>query len=194
MAVDLEGGWEEHHRRFVEKKMDLSWGQDPSVAAVYCSDSRLNFCETFSLDAQGSVFEVRNVCGLFTQDAQAALSYALCHLKPRRVVFLHHTGCGGYLSLFSGDVECEITDYLFSHGCRNLKEYVESQDIPCGEVFQVMVEEGLRRQLNLFLDFMERHFNGVPEGVEVLGLVYEVESDSVYLVPDKVGGKRMYLK
>jgi carbonic anhydrase len=68
-------------------------GQQPFVAVLCCSDSRL--CPAFIFDQPpGSIFEIRNAGNVVEDDAMASFEYAVEHLHVRFLLVLGHKGCG----------------------------------------------------------------------------------------------------
>lgn len=82
-------------------------GQNPDVAVVACSDSRVDPAIVLQADP-GDLFMVRNVANLvppYEQEGNyhgtsAALEYAVEHLEVRHLIVLGHAHCGGIRSLF----------------------------------------------------------------------------------------------
>jgi len=87
-------------------------GQNPKVALIACSDSRVDPAMVLQADP-GDLFVVRNVANLvppYEQDGQyhgtsAALEYAVEHLEVGHVIVLGHAHCGGIRSMFAKTVE-----------------------------------------------------------------------------------------
>ncbi|MFQ5937976.1 MAG: carbonic anhydrase [Acidiferrobacterales bacterium] len=82
-------------------------GQNPNVAVVACSDSRVDPAIVLQADP-GDLFIVRNVANLvppFEREGNyhgtsAALEYAVEHLEVGHLIVLGHAHCGGIRSLF----------------------------------------------------------------------------------------------
>jgi len=82
-------------------------GQNPKVALIACSDSRVDPAMVLQADP-GDLFVVRNVANLvppYERDGQyhgtsAALEYAVEHLEVGHVIVLGHAHCGGIRSMF----------------------------------------------------------------------------------------------
>jgi carbonic anhydrase len=93
------------HRATYESLVDH--GQNPEVAVVACSDSRVDPAIVLQADP-GDLFVVRNVANLVPpceQDGDyhgtsAALEYAVEHLEVGHLIVLGHAHCGGIRSLF----------------------------------------------------------------------------------------------
>ena len=82
-------------------------GQNPRVAVVACSDSRVDPAIVLQADP-GDLFIVRNVANLVPpckrdgdfHGTSAALEYAVEHLQVQHLIILGHAHCGGVRSLF----------------------------------------------------------------------------------------------
>ena len=82
-------------------------GQNPSVALIACSDSRVDPATVLQADP-GDLFIIRNVANLVPpheRDGQyhgtsAALEYAVQHLEVGHLIVLGHAHCGGIRSMF----------------------------------------------------------------------------------------------
>jgi carbonic anhydrase len=195
----LSGGWRRHLKRFGRLGGGLAGGQDPKVFCLSCCDSRVSVHEIFDLPAPGSIFEVKNVGGLFSDDARAALVYALGRLDVNFIVLLHHSRCGGYLSLEADDGEPEVRKHMVDYGGYHAKVRVEGHlmnlgvRLPQAHVEQLIVEEGCRTQMQSLLDFLIFDYPGLYEKVKkgeaaVLPLLYDVASCRVYRVPQALEG------
>lgn len=194
----LVDGWRKHHKTLSRKEMKaLAFGQNPKVVSLSCSDSRVNVGVLFGLTGQGRIFQIKNVGGLFTRDAKAALVYALNHLKPDIVLFLHHTKCGGYHSLFEErHVEPEIRTHMRSamKAKKRVKDYMRRKRLQLDQkrMEALVIEEGARLQSKKFLDFLKKKhpeaYLKIKSGqVDFKTLVYDLDSDLIYPVPEKLG-------
>jgi carbonic anhydrase len=81
---------------------NLAKGQQPWIAVLTCSDSRVVPERIFNLSL-GDAFVVR-VAGNTASDAQVlgSLEYAVKHLHVRDMVVLGHTGCGAVKAAMEG--------------------------------------------------------------------------------------------
>lgn len=87
-------------------------GQNPEVAVVACSDSRVDPAVVLQADP-GDLFVIRNVANLVPPCEQegdyhgtsAALEYAVEHLEVGHIIVLGHAHCGGVRSLFEKPVQ-----------------------------------------------------------------------------------------
>jgi carbonic anhydrase len=196
----LVKGWRKHHNQVGDTvRKTLAAGEDPHFLVLCCSDSRIDVDEIFGFHRQGMVFQVRNVGGLFTRDAESGFVYALRHLKPRVIMVMHHTLCGGYLSLYSGELEDEIRGHVGENGGFEAKAHVESyiasigRELPVDVRDRLIVEEGARIQANRLLEFLSSRYPDVHSRVKtgdilLLTLVYDLTSDEVYVVPEGLEG------
>jgi carbonic anhydrase len=83
-------------------------GQNPKVALIACSDSRVDPATVLQTDA-GDLFVIRNVANLVPpherdgkfHGTSAALEYAVQHLEVGHIIIFGHAHCGGIRSMFS---------------------------------------------------------------------------------------------
>ncbi|MBU0761767.1 MAG: carbonic anhydrase [Candidatus Altiarchaeota archaeon] len=194
----LESGWKKHLKHFRTVRRKLSGYQDPKIFCLSCSDSRVSVHEIFDLNAPGSIFEAKNIGGLFSDEARAALVYALNHLHPEYIMLLHHTHCGGYMSLET-EVESEIRNHMHEYGGGKAKtkvtDYLISNklNLQKEKTHQLIVEEGLRMQMQSVDDFLTVHYPQTQEKIKngevsLLPLIYDIVSGKVFRVPEKLEG------
>lgn len=194
-------GWSKHHQRLLDEGLieKISEGQNPWMVAVSCSDSRIDVADLFGLKPQGDVFQVKNVCGLLSEDAIAALVYALRHLKPKVLVLLHHICCGGYHSLFIEGVEPEIRDYLrHEHAVEAKKQVIDylgekGLELDSSLIEQLTIEEGARMQARELMGFLNQEYKEICDRIQsgsilLLTLVHDLKTDEVYVVPERLEG------
>ena len=94
-------------REFFEQ---LAQKQQPKIAIVACSDSRVDPAILTNAEA-GDVFTVRNVANLvppYTRDeaqhgTSAALEYAVVALEVEHIIVFGHVECGGIQALLTND-------------------------------------------------------------------------------------------
>jgi len=193
----LRSGWRRHLRHYSRLRRKLGGGQDPKVFCLSCSDSRVSVHEIFDLGEPGSIFEVKNVGGLFTDDARSALVYSLNHLSPDFVLVLHHTRCGGYHSLGEQGVEADIRKHMVANGGLTarlrVEAYLAEHDIQLSEddMEQLIIEEGCRMQTESVISFLKisypKQYDRVKEGeVKILPLLYDIVSGRVLVVPERL--------
>jgi carbonic anhydrase len=109
---NLKTGFKDFRNNAFKEKSEL-WdgfvenGQDPKIAIVACSDSRVDPAIMMNAGA-GEIFVIRNVANLVPpydesdgyHGTSAALEYAVQHLKVEHIIVLGHAYCGGISSLF----------------------------------------------------------------------------------------------
>ena len=96
------------HRSLVQQL--VTHGQQPEVAVVACSDSRVNPAMLFQSDP-GDLFMVRNVANLVPpmeeegtyHGTSAALEFAVLGLGVKHIVVLGHAHCGGIKLMMEPD-------------------------------------------------------------------------------------------
>ncbi|MFH1788917.1 MAG: carbonic anhydrase [Candidatus Altiarchaeota archaeon] len=203
---EVIAGWRKHHEELDGKIKEIAKSQDPKILSLCCSDSRVDLDAIFEVRDQGEIFQVKNVGGLFTEDAKAAFVYALVHLNPHIILFVHHTKCGGYSTLVdSKKVEEEIEYYMRENGGGLAKlrvdEYLKEKKkkIKKDEYKKILIEEGARIQLDRILYFFKVYYPKIHSKIKkgkimLLPLIYDLETDAVYLLPEdieeSVKGKR----
>ncbi len=102
--VFRDGRFEEQRVRY-ETLVDK--GQNPKVALIACSDSRVDPAMLLQADP-GDLFIIRNVANLVPpyeleghyHGTSTAVEYAVQHLGVGHVIVLGHAHCGGIRSLF----------------------------------------------------------------------------------------------
>ena len=109
---NLKTGFKDFRNKAFKENSEL-WdgfvenGQDPKIAIVACSDSRVDPAIMMNAGA-GEIFVIRNVANLVPpydenegyHGTSAALEYAVQHLKVEHIIVLGHAYCGGISSLF----------------------------------------------------------------------------------------------
>jgi carbonic anhydrase len=112
LIKNLKTGFKDFRNNAFKEKSEL-WGglvengQDPKIAIVACSDSRVDPAIMMNAGA-GEIFVIRNVANLVPpydenegyHGTSAALEYAVQHLKVEHIIVLGHAYCGGISSLF----------------------------------------------------------------------------------------------
>lgn len=91
-----------HPRNYVERRQALAKGQQPEVAVLSCSDSRVP-PEILFDQGLGDLFVVRNAGNSADPIAIGSLEYAVEHLGTTVMVVLGHESCGAVKAACSGD-------------------------------------------------------------------------------------------
>ena len=98
---------------------NLKDGQCPQILMIACSDSRVD--PAIILNCQpGDLFVVRNVANLvppFEDDdghhgTSAALEFAVCVLKVKRIIIFGHSSCGGIRSLVENQATMQKGNFI----------------------------------------------------------------------------------
>jgi carbonic anhydrase len=94
------------HRHFVPNadhyEALATYGQDPQVMIISCSDSRVD-PETIFTAMPGELFVVRNVAALVPpyetggkyHGVSTAIEFAVMNLRVKHLIVMGHSGCGG---------------------------------------------------------------------------------------------------
>lgn len=199
-AETLKQGWIRHHESMDEKvRRKLSCGQDPRFLVLSCSDSRVDVEEIFSIRGRGNIFQIRNVGGLFSQDAKAGFAFALESLDPDAIIILHHTRCAGYNAVDKPEISQDVKNHLKKNKCYQARDNVDAflgknGDVSPGFRRRLIVEEGARIQAARILSYIknrnEKALNDILEHrICVIAAVYDMEADDIYLVPKKMRDK-----
>jgi carbonic anhydrase len=195
---EIIAGWRKHHKEIELKIKKLAKGQNPKILSLCCSDSRVDLDVIFNLKKQGEIFQVKNVGGLFTEDAKAAFVYTLVHLNPQLILVIHHTKCGGYSAIVERkSVEKEIEYYMLENGGGlarlRVNEYMKTEraHVDEEEYKRLLVEEGARIQLDRILYFFKVYYPDVHKKITagkllLLPMMYDLETDEVYLLPENI--------
>ena len=197
ILTEIISGWRTHHNEISARIKEIAAGQDPKILSLCCSDSRVDLDVLFKIREQGEIFQVRNMGGLFTEDAKAAFVYALVHLNPHVILFVHHTQCGGYATLTEkNNTEEEIEYYMKENGGGLAKlrvdEYIkDKKKLPKSKVEVTIIEEGARIQLDRILYFMKMFYPKIHKKVKenkilMLPLIYDIKEDDIYLLPEDI--------
>lgn len=104
----------------------LSSAQNPKVAIICCSDSRVIPEEIFQFSF-GEVFVIRTAGNVINDGELATLEYAIKHLKIDQILVLGHTNCGAIHAAAKnekGEYLGAILDKItkFTCGCSNENE------------------------------------------------------------------------
>lgn len=91
-----------HPRNYVERRSELVKGQQPQVAVLSCSDSRVP-PEILFDQGLGDLFVVRSAGNSADPLGLGSLEYAVEHLGSAVIVVLGHQSCGAVQAACSGD-------------------------------------------------------------------------------------------
>ena len=131
------------------------------LAIVTCMDSRIEPLQVLGL-SKGDAKVIRNAGGRVTDDALRSLVVATHLLGARRVLVLEHTDCG-----------------MTKLGEQEARERVGAPDLQLGMIAdqQASLEEDVQKV---------RTSPYLPEGLAVIGCMYDVRSGRVeVVVPDE---------
>ena len=154
---------------------NLAKGQQPFVAILTCSDSRVSPCKIFNLSL-GEAFVVRVAGNCATDPAVlGSLEYAVSHLKVRAIVVMGHTDCGAVKASLTcedrGNLEAVIKDLE----CARSKLPCARQKDP-----NAIAEFNVVMQMRRLQDFSPVIRAGVQsKKVEIIGAMFDIASGNV---------------
>ncbi len=156
----------------------LAKKQEPFVAIVSCSDSRVDPVKIFNLSL-GDAFVVR-VAGNCVCDPSlyGSLEYAVSHLKVRAVLVMGHTDCGAVKASYEcgglGSMECVIKDIQ----CAKSKlDDAKSRDP------DIVAETNVRVQLRKLMDMSSIIRDAVhAEKITLYGAMFDIKTGTVRFI------------
>jgi carbonic anhydrase len=93
-----------------EERIKWSQKQEPCVAILSCSDSRVMSVRIFSENQLGNFFEVRTAGHVIQETIIESLKYAIEHLNVKFVLVMGHTKCGAVTSAVKSLYDPTIRD------------------------------------------------------------------------------------
>jgi carbonic anhydrase len=149
--------------------------QEPFVAVLSCSDSRVDSSKIFNLSI-GDAFIVR-VVGNCASDPSVlgSLEYAVEHLHVRMMLVLGHTGCGAVRAMLDGKAPENLD--------RVIRDMERARDkIPQEKAKDVdaIAENNVRLQLRVIEDNSQPIANAVNKGtLQLVGAMYDLATGGV---------------
>jgi len=160
---ELFGAAEQFHQHFAPD--GLTAAPTRHVVVLSCMDARLDLFRLLGL-AIGDAHILRNAGGRATDDAIRSLVVSANWLGTRRALVIHHTGCG-----------------LFGQTNESMREHVldTTGHDPVGIEFHAIadLEESVREDVRRI-----RAMPYLPDGYEVRGAIYDVETGALTPVSD----------
>jgi len=155
-----------------------SKAQEPFVAILSCSDSRVDPAKLFNL-SMGDAFVVRTV-GNCASDAFVigSLEYAVEHLHVKTLLVLGHTGCGAVRAMLDGKAPDGLEKVV------NDMERARDK-IPTDKVKDVdaIAESNVRLQMRVIEDTSLAVSKAVNQGtLQVIGAMYDLSNGSVKFI------------
>ncbi len=149
--------------------------QEPFVAILSCSDSRVDPMKIFNL-AMGDAFIVRNVGNsASSQLVVGSLEYAVEHLHVRMILVMGHNGCGAVRAMLDG------------HAPDNLDRVMRDMERARDKIasFQArdadaIAESNVRLQMRIIEDGSVPIAKAVNQGaLQMAGAMYDLATGSV---------------
>ncbi len=153
----------------------LARGQQPFVAILSCSDSRVVPERVFNLSL-GDAFVVR-VAGNIASDpiVMGSLEYAVEHLEVRAIIVLGHTGCGAVKAVMEGTQGQNLASVARDvHSSMNRLSVTQKKDP------DAIAENNVRMQVRTLQDSSAVIRSAVNKGrLSVVGAMFDIATGSV---------------
>lgn len=172
-------GTVKHPHQSVQRRLDLTAGQQPIAAILSCSDSRVP-PEVIFDQGLGDLFVIRvagNTAGF--RDVLASLEYAVEHLKVPLVMVLGHQKCGAVTAALQGTkFEGNLADLMNA-----LKPAVEYSKNKPGDQLESAIRANVTLARQQVMEEAPLVAEAVAAGhVDVVGAYYSLETGKVDLI------------
>ncbi|MHC4376672.1 MAG: carbonic anhydrase [Planctomycetota bacterium] len=174
-------GEPEHSHQTIARRMKLTDGQHPCAVVLTCADSRVVPELIFDIGL-GDLFVIRVAGNVVAEDEAGSIEYAVEHLDVPLVIVLGHESCGAVTAALGGgeDDFDELTRLLGRLGPP--LEDVDRQ-LPMAQQIKRGVEANVRYSVAQLRDLLS-HGGHVPEDLEIVPAVYELETGRVRVLED----------
>lgn len=160
--------------------------QDPHSLFLTCADSRL-VPNVITNSGPGDLFTVRNVGNLHPADGsdasiEAALSFAVDHLKVHNVVVCGHSSCGAMKALLAGTSNGPGLDTWLAHARPSLEAYRAGHPVRASAAAAGYDEAAQLSMVNVAvqLEILQRHpvirQAAAARGLTVSGLFFDIST------------------
>lgn len=174
-------------REFVNKRKELTAGQNPKVIVLACADSRVAPELVFDKNL-GELFVIRTAGNIADRVALGSIEYAAEHLHCELLVVLGHEKCGAVAAAASGE----------KMPTKNLKAIVEriepvlKESRKEGLSGDALAAEGVKRNVHRSAADLLKESPILNEKVEsgalkIIHAVYRLESGEVVRLSGKTG-------
>lgn len=176
----------EGNKNFVEMKMkhpDISKtrriemlnGQNPFVAILSCSDSRVP-PEIIFDQGLGDIFEIRNAGNVVNEHVIGSIEYAVYHLGVKLVVIMGHQNCGAVGAALSSEKESKYIE--------DLKKAIEPAVRTCKKQnrlsYENVIKENIKHDIQMISQKDEKLANYMKEhDVKVVQAYYNLNTGEV---------------
>ncbi|MCU0859652.1 MAG: carbonic anhydrase [Thermoplasmata archaeon] len=154
---------------------NLAKGQEPFVAILTCSDSRVSPCKIFNLSL-GEAFVVR-VAGNCATDLAVlgSLEYAVSHLKVKAIVVMGHSDCGAVKASLGCEDRGNLESVMKDLECARSKLPCQRQKDP-----DAIAEINVMMQMRRLQDFSPAIRSAVQSNkLEIIGAVFDIATGNV---------------
>ncbi|BDT90628.1 putative transmembrane carbonic anhydrase [Nocardia sputorum] len=175
------------HAHVIRPHLDqLRDRQDPHSLFLTCADSRI-VPNVITNSGPGDLFTVRNVGNLHPADGsdasiEAALSFAVDHLKVRDVVVCGHSSCGAMQALLTGASTGPGLDNWLAHARPSLDAYRAGHPVRASAAAAGYDETAQLSMVNVAvqLEILQRHpvvrQAAAARGLTVSGLFFDIST------------------
>jgi carbonic anhydrase len=189
-------------KRFAEL---ATLGQRPTTLVIGCSDSRADPALIFNA-RQGDIFSVRNVANLVPpleisgiyHGTSAAIEFAVCMLKIKRIVILGHSGCGGIAAAIDGlyEPEGEPLHYVgpWISMINNVKKDIEKRygDAPKARLKRELEWASIQQSVKNLRNFDFVSLAAEKNELRIFGAWFEIETQDLYFLDETMGKFERY--
>ncbi|MGC8923908.1 MAG: carbonic anhydrase [Candidatus Micrarchaeia archaeon] len=166
---------EEYREHVLES---LKGGQNPPLAVIYCSDSRVDY--TMFRVGPGSIFTIENAGNVFGlgAESESSLAYALTHFSFNgtfNILVLGHTLCGAVSAACSKYPDYSaVSPRSLSRLLDHIRPAVERARAMEGDLIDNAIRENVLVQMSNVSKFFAGIDNVKAGNVFLYGAVYEI--------------------
>lgn len=169
----LEKQFRKWKLKYIDDYRSLSSKPDWKTVILTCMDTRI-ISEVFGVEEPGQAIILRNAGALLTKDSLRSILISIYKLEVERIVVVGHTNCGGRAN--RAQMEILLEKITTRQGITKEEALEILQVKSASEAFLGFKYE--RDQLDVTLKEIRNH-PLIPEGIEVLGYMYNTKSGSL---------------
>ncbi len=172
--------------REISYSPELIAGQQPRIAVVICSDSRVcEYCETDFEFHPGEIFVVRNA-GNSVVTCEGSVRYAIFHLHVKELHIIGHSDCGMMKALLAGNE----SDETIKKEMDKILNKIFDGKLPNKDVDELVIEN-VHRQIEYLLKD-EKIRKLVEKGELVIkGFYYNFRNGKAEISVININGKKL---
>lgn len=163
-----------HPDEYKARRKELIKGQNPFVAILSCSDSRVP-TEIIFDQGLGDIFSIRNAGNVLDEHIMGSIEYAVEHLGVNLVVVMGHESCGAVKAAMKADKESEAIESLVEsiepavEQCKKENEYTYDNVIKTHVLLDI---EDILKDKEL-CEYMQKH------NVKIVPAYYSISTGKV---------------